>query len=196
MLHIILYFQVHQPYRLRPYRALHIGKSHHYFDDELNRSIIDKVSDKCYIPANSILKELIDKFEGRFKVSFSITGTLVEQLRENRPDVLESFRGLVQQGGVELLGETYYHSLSCLFDLRIGFSHPVHYSLSEGVDAIVAREEQITRIRLTGINKEKLSDVAARLRAILPPEPYKGKGIRYEGEVIRRKAGKTKAIVK
>ncbi|MBT9146653.1 MAG: hypothetical protein DDT32_00389 [Syntrophomonadaceae bacterium] len=116
MLHIILYFQVHQPYRLRPYRALHIGKSHHYFDDELNRSIIDKVSDKCYIPANSILKELIDKFEGRFKVSFSITGTLVEQLRENRPDVLESFRGLVQQGGVELLGETYYHSLSCLFD--------------------------------------------------------------------------------
>jgi len=80
--------------------------------------------------------------------------------------------------------------------LRIGLSHPVHYHLPEGVNAEVKREEQITRIRLTGINKEKLGDAAARLRALFPPEPYKGKGIRYEGEVIRRKAGKTKAIAK
>ncbi len=91
MLHIVFYFQVHQPYRLRQYRVTDIGKSNHYFDEELNRNIINKVSDKCYIPANNLLLELIEKYEGAFKVSFSITGTLIEQLRQYRPDVLDSF---------------------------------------------------------------------------------------------------------
>ncbi len=116
MLHIVFYFQVHQPYRLRPYRVLHIGREHNYFDDGLNRSIIDKVSSKCYVPANALLLDLINRFEGRFKVAFGITGSFVDQLRQWRPDVLESFRDLAQHGGVEFLGETYYHSLSCLFD--------------------------------------------------------------------------------
>jgi alpha-amylase len=116
MLHIIFYFQVHQPYRLRPYSILDIGKLNHYFNDELNRNIIDKVSDKCYIPTNRLLLDLINRFEGTFKVAFSITGTFVDQIRKYRPDVLESFRELVQQGGVELLGETYYHSLASIFD--------------------------------------------------------------------------------
>jgi alpha-amylase len=116
MLHIIFYFQVHQPYRLRPYNILDIGKSDHYFNEELNRSIIEKVSDKCYLPANRLLMDLTNKFEGTFRISFSITGTIFEQLKKFRPDVLKSFRDLVQQGGVELLGETYYHSLASIFD--------------------------------------------------------------------------------
>lgn len=116
MLHISFYFQVHQPYRLRPYRVLHIGKEHDYFDDDLNRAILDKVSNKCYIPANSMLLDLIDRYEGRFKVAFGITGTFIEQIKRWRPDVLESFRDLAQQGGVEFVGETYYHSLSSIFD--------------------------------------------------------------------------------
>ena len=116
MLHIIFYFQVHQPYRLNPFRVLHIGRSHDYFDDDLNRRIFDKVANKCYIPSNELLLDLIDRFEGRFKVSFSITGTFIEQARRYRPDVLESFRNLAQHGGVEFLGETYYHSLACMFD--------------------------------------------------------------------------------
>ncbi|KPJ63496.1 MAG: alpha-amylase [Planctomycetes bacterium DG_23] len=116
MLHLIFYFQVHQPYRLQPYRFIHIGKNHNYFDDELNRKIFEKVSDKCYIPANNLLWDLINQFAGRFKVSLSLTGTFVEQARQYRPDVLASFRRLAQQGGVEFLGETYYHSLACLFD--------------------------------------------------------------------------------
>ena len=74
--------------------------------------------------------------------------------------------------------------------LQIGFSHPVTFNLPEGVDADVKKEGQITRIRLTGIDKEILTDTAARLRATFAPEPYKGKGIRYEGEMVRRKAGK------
>lgn len=77
--------------------------------------------------------------------------------------------------------------------LRIGLSHPVTFSLPEGVNAKAKREGQIIRIMLMGINKEILTDAAARLRAIFTPEPYKGKGIRYEGEVVRRKAGKTTA---
>jgi alpha-amylase len=115
VLHIVLYFEVHQPYRLRPYRALDIG-SHNYGDDELNKRIIEKVSTKCYLPANNLLRKLMARHEGRFKVSFSMTGTLIEQLRQYRPDVLESFRDLARLGGVEFLGETYYHSLAFLFD--------------------------------------------------------------------------------
>ena len=74
MLHIVLYFQVHQPHRLRPYRVLDIGAGD-YFDDDLNRRIIDKVAGKCYLPANSLLQELVARHGDRFKVSFSMTGT-------------------------------------------------------------------------------------------------------------------------
>lgn len=116
MLHIVFYFQVHQPNRLRPYSILDIGNADYYFNDELNKNIIEKVADKCYIPANRLLFDLINKYEGSFKVSFSITGTFIEQVQRYRPDVLESFRDLAQQGGVEILGETYYHSLASIFD--------------------------------------------------------------------------------
>ena len=115
MLNIVLYFQVHQPWRLRHYRVLDIGR-HDYFDEELNRSIIEKVSTKCYRPTNQLLGELLAKHEGRFKIAFSVTGTVVEQLRQFQPDALQSFRELARTGAVEFLGETYYHSLACLFD--------------------------------------------------------------------------------
>jgi len=116
MLNIILYFQVHQPYRLCRYRVLDIGRTEKYFDDPLNRQIINKVSEKCYLRTNRILLELIKEFNGAFKVAFSITGAFIDQLRRFRPDVLESFRTLARTGCVEFLGETYYHSLSFLFN--------------------------------------------------------------------------------
>lgn len=116
MLSIVMYFQVHQPYRLNPYRVLDIGKSQNYFHDELNKKIINKVSEKCYLRTNMLLLDLIRKYDGRFKVAFSITGPFIEQLRMYRPDVLESFRQLADSGCVEFLAETYYHSLSSLFD--------------------------------------------------------------------------------
>lgn len=116
MLSVILYFQVHQPYRLRPYRVLDIGKSNQYFDDELNKRVLDKVAEKCYLRTNRLLLDLIHKFQGRFKIAFSITGAFIDQLSRFRPDVLDSFRQLAGTGAVEFLGETYYHSLAFLFD--------------------------------------------------------------------------------
>lgn len=116
MLHIVFYFQVHQPYRLRHYSVLEIDRSGEFFDDKLNAAVIRKVGDKCYLPTNRLLKELIDKYEGRFKVAFSITGVIIEQFKKYYPEVLESFKELARTGCVEFLGETYYHSLSFLYD--------------------------------------------------------------------------------
>ncbi len=116
MLNIILYFQVHQPSRLSRYRVLDIGASDRYFDDDLNRAILNKVSEKCYLRTNRLLIDLINKFDGRFKLAFSITGAFIDQLRRFRPDVLDSFRQLAKTGAVEFIGETYYHSLAALFD--------------------------------------------------------------------------------
>lgn len=116
MLNIIFYFQVHQPYRLSKYKILDIGSPTSYFDDNLNRDVINKVSEKCYLPSNEVLYRLIKKFPGKFKIAFSITGAFIEQLKEYRPDVLDSFKKLAHTGQVEFIGETYYHSLSALFD--------------------------------------------------------------------------------
>lgn len=111
---ICFYFQVHQPYRIKPYRFFDIGDDHHYWDDFSNRSIMRKVAEKCYLPMNALLLRLIEKYEGKFKVSFSISGTALDQFEAYAPDVLESFQKLVATGHVELLSETYAHALCAL----------------------------------------------------------------------------------
>ncbi|WP_209329646.1 glycoside hydrolase family 57 protein [Lunatimonas salinarum] len=111
---ICFYFQVHQPYRLKPYRFFEIGEDHHYWDDFSNRSILKKVAEKCYLPMNRLLLELIEKYQGGFKVCFSLSGTILDQLEEYAPEVLESFQRLVATGHVELLNETYAHALCAL----------------------------------------------------------------------------------
>ena len=111
---ICFYFQVHQPYRLRTYRFFDIGKDHNYFDDYNNQDIMRRVADKCYIPMNNLLLELIKEFGTAFKVSFSISGTALDQFEQYTPDVLESFKKLAETGCVEFLSETYSHSLSSL----------------------------------------------------------------------------------
>lgn len=109
---ICFYFQVHQPFRVRPYTFDEIGLSHFYEDFEKNKAVMNKVADKCYLPANAKMLELIKRFDGKFKISYSISGTALEQFELYRPDVLESFKKLADTGCVEILGETYYHSLS------------------------------------------------------------------------------------
>ena len=109
-----LYFQVHQPWRLKVYRFFNIGKDHNYLDDFTNRAIMQKVARQCYLPMNALLLNLIKEHKGAFKCSFSITGTAVEQFRIYAPEVLESFRALAQTGCVEFLAETYSHSLAAL----------------------------------------------------------------------------------
>src|SRR3954471_8012992 len=115
MTSVCFYFQVHQPFRLREYTFFDIGHNHFYEDKEKNKAVFNKVADKCYIPANRLMLELINKFEGKFRISYSITGTALEQMEAWRPDVLQSFKDLADTGCVEFLSETYYHSLSFLF---------------------------------------------------------------------------------
>ncbi len=109
---ICLYFQVHQPNRLRLYRFFDIGKDSHYYDDFANRTILRRVAQKCYLPMNALLLELIEANKGAFKVAFSISGSVLEQFDRYAPEVIESFRKLAQTGSVEFLSETYYHSLA------------------------------------------------------------------------------------
>ena len=111
---ICFYFQVHQPFRLKPYRFFDIGEDHHYWDDFLNRNVIRKVAQKCYLPMNSLLLELIHQYKGKFKVAFSLSGTFLDQMEAYAPDVLESFQKLVATGQVELLNETNTHSLAAM----------------------------------------------------------------------------------
>ncbi|NBC83353.1 MAG: polysaccharide deacetylase family protein [Bacteroidetes bacterium] len=111
---ICLYFQVHQPFRLKRYRFFNIGNDHYYYDDYLNESIVQKIANKCYLPANKILLELIRKYPDKFKVAFSISGLAIEQFELYAPEVLESFQKLAKTGNVEFLSETYSHSLAAL----------------------------------------------------------------------------------
>jgi alpha-amylase len=113
---ICLYFQVHQPFRFRRYRFFDIGNEHYYYDDYSNESILRKVADKCYLPANKILLNLIRKFDGKFKIAMSISGIAIDQMELYAPDVLESFRKLAATGCVEFLAETNAHSLVALKD--------------------------------------------------------------------------------
>ncbi len=120
MVSMCFYFQVHQPYRIRRYSIFDIGHEKEYFADSSgtkldNKWIVDKVSAKCYLPSNAVLLELLNKHP-EFKVSFSFSGVFLEQLEEFAPEVLKSFQDLVATGRVEILSETYYHSLSFLFD--------------------------------------------------------------------------------
>ncbi|MCB5251221.1 MAG: glycoside hydrolase family 57 protein [Candidatus Cloacimonadales bacterium] len=116
MLNLVFYFQVHQPYRLRHYNAMEINKNHDYFDHRLNEEVINKVADKCYIPTNALMLKLIQQCKGDFKIAYSITGTVIEQFKKYRPEVLDSFKRLADTGNVEFIGETYYHSLALMYD--------------------------------------------------------------------------------
>ena len=111
---ICFYFQVHQPFRLKRYRFFDLGHDHYYYDDYSNESIMRKVADKCYLPANKIILDLIQKHKGKFKVAFSLSGLAINQFRLYAPEVLDSFRSLAETGMVEFLAETSSHSLASL----------------------------------------------------------------------------------
>lgn len=118
---VCLYFQVHQPHRLKKYRVFDIGKDHNYFSEDAesslnNRQILNKVARKCYLPANATLLDALKKHP-QFKISFSFSGVFLEQLEAYSPETLKSFQALADTGQVEILSETYYHSLSFLYSL-------------------------------------------------------------------------------
>ncbi|MBI3671753.1 alpha-amylase [Candidatus Azambacteria bacterium] len=116
---ICFYFQVHQPRRIKKYPIFSIGRDHEYFNDDSNtdlnnKKIFKKVADKCYLPANAAMLELL-KMYPNFKISYSLSGIFLEQAEEYCPEVLRSFYKLVETGQVEILSETYYHSLAALY---------------------------------------------------------------------------------
>jgi alpha-amylase len=112
---VVFYFQVHQPYRLGHYSIFDAQEHQNYFDEENNKNICRKVADKCYLPMNKLIFELIKRHNGKFKVAYSISGIALEQFEKYCPEVIASFRALAMTGCVEFLGETYHHSLSFLF---------------------------------------------------------------------------------
>ena len=116
---IVLYLHVHQPYRIRQYTIFDAGLNHNYFDSPPNTQtnnldIIRKVSEKSYLPTNKILLDLLNQYP-EFHLSLSLTGTVLEQFERWAPETLQSFKDLVNTGRVEILAETYHHSLSFFY---------------------------------------------------------------------------------
>jgi alpha-amylase len=117
---VCFYFEVHQPMRLNHFSVFNIGQNMDslstYFDKKLNVEIFEKVANKCYLPTNKLLLDLIHEFDGKFRISFSLTGTFVEYCERFMPAVLDSFKELFRTGAVDFIEETYFHSLSSLYD--------------------------------------------------------------------------------
>lgn len=114
---VCLHFQVHQPNRLLP-ASLQRAAAPSPEDEPANAAILSRVAENCYLPANRMFQRLIEKHAGRFRISLSLSGTIIGQMQRHRPDVLESFQQLVAAGGVELIAEPYHHSLAFLHSNR------------------------------------------------------------------------------
>jgi alpha-amylase len=111
---VCFYFQVHQPYRLGDLRYVDVGRlGLEHFDERNNRTIFRKVAEKCYLPTNRLILDLV-RSHPDFRVAYSLSGVFLDQCEEYGPDVLASFRELAATGKVEFLAETYHHSLSSL----------------------------------------------------------------------------------
>jgi alpha-amylase len=119
---VCFYFQVHQPYRIKKYTFFDIGKDSSYFDsqeesDLNNERVMKKVARKSYIPTNKLLFKLLKKHPD-FRFTFSFSGIVLEQMERYAPEALETFKDLVSTGRVEVLAETYYHSLAFLYSKK------------------------------------------------------------------------------
>ncbi|CAN5834242.1 glycoside hydrolase family 57 protein [soil metagenome] len=115
---VCLYFKVHHPFSLKQYHTSEVGASHCYEDTAADATSMNELADTCYLPANNIILTAIEKHKGAFRINFSISGVLLDLLQKHRPDVIDSFRELIDTGCVEILAETYYHSLSFLYSKK------------------------------------------------------------------------------
>lgn len=137
MTYVSLCFEVHQPLRLQrsffwdgsPLREVLTGSLFDfYFDTDENRRIFERVSSKCYLPANQVILDAIKRFqdsERPFKVAYSFSGVFLEQCKAFRPEVLDSFARLVETGMADVMEQTYYHSLSSLYEEKGEFKEQV-----------------------------------------------------------------------
>src|SRR3954464_8387438 len=113
MASVCCYFQVHQPFRLRRYSVFDTDRN--YFDDVKNAEILRKVANRCYLPANRMMLDMIRVHEGRFRIAFSISGLAIEQFKLYAPEGIDTFRNIAETDCVVLLAERQYHSLAFLY---------------------------------------------------------------------------------
>jgi alpha-amylase len=160
MISVCLYFKVHQPYRLRKYLAKDIDACHCYEDEAADKESINQLADNCCLPANEIIYKQIIQQDKKFKISFSISGIVLELFRQYRPDVILSFKELASTGCIEFLAEPYYHSLSSLYS-KTEFKRQVlkHTDLIESLFGIEPRVFKNTEL----IHNNRIGDLIASL---------------------------------
>ncbi len=146
MASIVFYFQVHQPWRLRRYSVFDSDPL--YFDDNANKQILLKVAEKCYRPATRLILDLVESNDGNFRVAYSLTGTVIDQLAQWAPDVLDIFKRLADTGCCEFLSETDHHSLSFLYS-REEFREQVDIHAQRMEDLFGARPRVFRNTELT-----------------------------------------------
>ncbi len=149
---IVLYLHVHQPFRIRHYTIFNTGRDHDYFDTDAsattnNANIVRKVADKSYLPMNKRLMSMIHNHP-EFKLSLSITGTVIEQLEQYYPEALQSFKDLVATGRVEIVAETYHHSLAFFYNRE---------EFEEQVDLHRRKIKEVFDIKPTAFRNTELS---------------------------------------
>ena len=115
MISLCLYFQAHQPSRIRELSFFEIGNHPDLFDHALNKKILSRVSKNSYLPCFRMFGELIRSTKGKFRFGLSATGLLLEQMEGTNGEGIDSIRSLLSTGAVEMLGETYYHSFASLY---------------------------------------------------------------------------------
>ncbi len=147
MTSVVLYFQVHQPFRLRRYTFFDIGCSGRWFDDVENERILRRVAERCYVPMNALLLRAVERTGGRFRCAFSISGTALDQMEAWAPEALEGFQALARTGCVEFLAETSHHALPFLTDAE---------ELAEQITAQAARVERTFGRRPTTFRNTEL----------------------------------------
>ncbi|MBU2634559.1 MAG: glycoside hydrolase family 57 protein [Nanoarchaeota archaeon] len=138
MVSTCFYFQVHQPYRLKKFSIFEIGQNVNYFESTNltkynNQELIKKVSNKCYLPTNKLMLNLLQEYP-ELKLSYSFSGTVLDQFEEYYPEALLSFQELTDTKRVEILSETYYHSLAFI------------YSKKEFAEQIILHKNKIKRL--------------------------------------------------
>ncbi len=144
---IVLYLHAHQPFRVRHYTVFDSGVNHNYFDTNYddrtsNERILKKVAEKSYLPTNTRLLKLLNE-NPEFKLSLSLTGTVIEQLERWSPAALQSFQDLTATGQVEILAETYHHSLAFFYS-RAEFEMQVDMHRQK-VEAVFGQTPQVFR---------------------------------------------------
>ncbi len=177
-----------------------IGKQPVVMPDKVKASVKDHS-----ITVTGPLGTLSLKFHDQFKIDIAGNVITVTRLNEERQTRSEHglYRALIQNmvTGVshgytkvlDIVGVGYKADLKGKnLDLALGFSHPVVYPIPDGIKVVVDKGARVT---ITGFDKQLVGEVAASIRKIRPPEPYKGKGVRYSDEIIKKKVGKAATAV-